>query len=612
MKQIVCILFIGVLSSYEIYAQKDSITVLKEVQLKHIKIRDSIYTTNTVVLSDSVLRQNQASLTNLLNFNSPIYFKENGLGMVSSPSFRGTTASQTAVLWNGININSQTTGQTDFNTINTRGFNKIEVRAGGSSVSTGSGAVGGTINLVNELHYDTGFNNELFANYGEFNTYGMDYRTEYANKEFSIMIGLSRNGSDNDYPFPETDIINENGQYYNSNFSFASGYKLNKKNTINIYANVYDGRRNFSVPTPNALRTKYTDFNTRALVEWESIIGKYVSSNLKLASITEEYNFFANIDNDFFTFGRVNSFIVKYNLDYKPSNKVLLTAGTHYIHNNGRGSNIQSETRNLTAVNVGIKHFVSDAFLYEVTLRQETNEQFGNPLLYSAGISYRPTSFYQLKLNTSKNFRIPTYNDLYWTGLGDPNLKPETSYQGEISHNFSIKNASFAITGYYNSVTDLLRYVPGTDGIFRPENTNKVEIYGLECLLNAEKNINDHKFTANATYAYTVSENQETGRQLIYVPFHKFTTSVGYAYKKLSAYYQYINNGEVFTTTDNATNNILDSYIVANLGVDYTFGTSISYKVGFQVLNLWNEAYESVLNRPMPGRNFNTYVNLIF
>jgi iron complex outermembrane receptor protein len=48
---------------------------------------------------------------------------ENGLGMVSSPSFRGPHCK--AVIWNGININSQLLGQTDFNTITTQDFNSI-------------------------------------------------------------------------------------------------------------------------------------------------------------------------------------------------------------------------------------------------------------------------------------------------------------------------------------------------------------------------------------------------------------------------------------------------------------------------------------------------------
>ena len=611
MKEILYILFLYMGFGQVIYSQTDSITTLENVYLKSVRLKDSAYTTNITILNDSVLRKNQASLTNLLNYNSTVYFKENGLGMVSSPSFRGTTASQTAVLWNGININSQTTGQTDFNTINIRGYNKIELKPGGSSVADGSGAIGGTINLVNQLEYDAGFSNEIFANYGEFNTYGLDYRTSFSSKKLSFMLGVARNGSDNDYPYPETERINSNGHYQNTNISFASSSKLDSKNTLKVFANIYKGRRNFSVPTPNALKTKYTDFNTRSLIEWERVLGKFIS-NLKVATTTEEYRYFGNIASDFYTTATVNSLIAKYGLDYAFSNNILLSLGANYTRNDGKGSDIQAEIRNLAAAVVSFKHKISKSVLYEISLRQEANEAYGNPLLYSAGLSAQLTDFYQLKLNTSKNYRIPTYNDLYWQGLGNTDLKPEESYQGEISNNFQIKNASLSVTAYYNSVKNLLRWVPGSDGIFRPENTNQVQIYGLESILNLEKKIDSHLFSFSATYAYTVSENEETRKQLIYVPFHKFTASVGYGFKNFSAYYQYLNNGEVFTTTDNATEHILNSYMVANLGAEYALGKQKKYKLGVQVLNLWDEAYESVQNRPMPGRNYNCYINLIF
>jgi len=611
MKEIFYFLFLCMGFGQVIYSQTDSITTLGNVYLKSVRVKDSAYITNVTILSDSVLRQNQASLTNLLNYNSPVYFKENGSGMVSSPSFRGTTASQTVVLWNGININSQTTGQTDFNTINIRGYNKIEVKPGGSSVADGSGAIGGTINLVNQLEYDAGFKNEIFANYGEFNTYGLDYRTSYSSKKLSFMLDLTRTGSDNDYPYPETEQINNNGHYQNTNISFAASSKLDSKNTLKVFANVYKGRRNFSVPTPNALKTKYTDFNTRSLVEWERVLGKFIST-LKVATTTEEYRYFGNIASDFYTFGKVHSLIAKYELDYALSNRMLLSLGANYTRNDGQGSDIQTEIRNLAAAIVSFKHKVSKSVLYEVSLRQGANEDHGSPLLYSAGMSAQLTNFYLLKLNTSKNYRIPTYNDLYWQGLGNQNLKPEESYQGEISNNFKINNATFSVTAYYNSVKNLLRWIPGSDGVFRPENTDKVQIYGLESILNLEKKVNYHVFSLSATYAYTISENEKTQKQLIYVPFHKFTTSVGYGFKNFSIYYQYLNNGEVFTTTDNAPEHILNSYMVANLGAEYALGKQKEYTLGVQVFNLWDEAYESVQNRPMPGRNFNCYINLIF
>ena len=105
-----------------ILGQTDSI-VLKEVNVTDSQLKKFSNSKSILKINDSVIFKNRSSLTSLLNFNSTIYFKENGLGMVSSPSFRGTTAQQTAVIWNGININSQLNGLTDFNTLNSSNYN---------------------------------------------------------------------------------------------------------------------------------------------------------------------------------------------------------------------------------------------------------------------------------------------------------------------------------------------------------------------------------------------------------------------------------------------------------------------------------------------------------
>ena len=101
------ILLLGLLCILPANSQNDSINRLEEVRLSDVKLFMNSEAQQVLVLKDSTLKANDPLLTSLLKFNSPIYFKENGYGMVSSPSFRGTTASQTAVIWNGININSQ-------------------------------------------------------------------------------------------------------------------------------------------------------------------------------------------------------------------------------------------------------------------------------------------------------------------------------------------------------------------------------------------------------------------------------------------------------------------------------------------------------------------------
>ena len=153
-------------------AQNDTIAQLDEVIISDTQLKDFSNTQSVQKLNDSVINRNASSLTSLLQYNTVIYFKENGLGMVSSPSFRGTTAQQTAVLWNGININSQLNGQTDFNVLNTRDFGSISVKAGGGSVAYGSSAIGGTIHLNNDLAFGDRFANTLRLDYGSYNTLG--------------------------------------------------------------------------------------------------------------------------------------------------------------------------------------------------------------------------------------------------------------------------------------------------------------------------------------------------------------------------------------------------------------------------------------------------------
>ncbi|NJL13466.1 MAG: TonB-dependent receptor plug domain-containing protein [Microscillaceae bacterium] len=57
------------------------------------------------------------TLGQLLQALSSLYVREYGPQQLSSLSFRGTGSSHTAVLWQGININSPTLGMSDLGTL---------------------------------------------------------------------------------------------------------------------------------------------------------------------------------------------------------------------------------------------------------------------------------------------------------------------------------------------------------------------------------------------------------------------------------------------------------------------------------------------------------------
>lgn len=603
------ILPVLLLLCYTLAAQQDTIVQLKEVLISDTQLRDFSGTQSVQTLNDSVIGRNTASLTSLLQYNTVIYFKENGLGMVSSPSFRGTTAQQTAVIWNGININSQLNGQTDFNTLNTRDFTSISARAGGGSVLYGSSAIGGSIHLNNELAFDTTFTNSVRTDYGSYNTFGLNYKVNASTERFSTNVSLTRNSSDNDYEFPGYNVRNDNGQYYNTSLNAAFAYKLNAKNILRLYSYVFDGERHFSRTLTAPSRSVYDDTNTSNLLEWTGNYNRF-TSRFKVAYLQENYKYFENFDTDIFTFGRVKTFIGRYDATYDFTSKLKLNAIVDYTQNKGEGSDIITKKRNIGSGSLLLKHAPTSRFQYEVGVRQEISDVYNSPVLFSAGASVGVAKFYTLKFNASRNFRMPTYNDLYWQGSGNADLKPESSYQAEVGNVFTHAGLTFTLTGYYIKLRDMLQWIPNSGGIWMPQNIGKVNTYGAESVLNYEKKFGYSQITLSGTYAYTVSQEDGSSNQLMYVPLHKATAAVAYAYKNASVYYRHLFTGEVFYTTDSSEG--IDPFNVSGAGAEYTFKILSGCSLGAQVNNLYNTKYLNVASRPMPGRNYNVYLNLNF
>ncbi|MGQ7944914.1 TonB-dependent receptor plug domain-containing protein [Flavobacterium sp. WC2509] len=611
------ILAFFVLMCQFVSAQNDSINKLKEVIVSDRTLYSSNKSQSIQILNDSVIGKNQSTLTNLLNYNSVLYFKEYGRGMTSTVSFRGTTASQTAVVWNGINVNSLLNGSADFNTFTSSDFSAISVKAGGGSVSYGSGAIGGSVHLNNNLVFKDKFENDLRLDYGSFNTIGANYKMNLSSQKWSTQIGFSRNSSDNDYDYiglytwKGVQRKNENGQYATTSLSANVGYKIKPNAVLTLYSQSSNTDRNLSLVSESDSKTKYINTFSRNLLEYSETEGRF-SSNYKAAYLTEQYQYFADIESNYFTFGKSESFIAKMDFGYQLIESIKLNGIVDYSSTKGFGTSFGDNTRHIGAVALKVVEKANSKWQNELGFRKEASSDYDSPFLFSLGSSYAFSSFYNLKINFSRNFRIPTFNDLYWEEGGNPDLKPESSYQTEIGNVFKYKKITLSETIYYNKIDDLIRWIPMNGDVWSPENTDRVNTYGSETILGWANSYGKNSFAINGTYAYTISKNVETGKQLFFVPYHKATASLAYSYGKFSVDYQYLYNGFVYTRSDNDPNEIIDAYQVSNVGLSYDFKFLESSKIGFQVLNVFNEKYESVEDRPMAGRNFNMYITLKF
>jgi iron complex outermembrane receptor protein len=609
MKQL-CITISSVffLCATSLYAQLDSTQQLDEVLLFDTKLNNYSEGFRLLELTDSIA-QNNSSLTDVLRYNTSIYFKENGYGMVSSPSFRGTNASQTSVIWNGIPINSNLNGQTDFNTIAPQSFDNIIVRSGGGSVQYGSGAIGGSIHLNDQVSFKKKKATNLRLNYGSFLTVAGDFKTRFSTDMRQIGVSVNFINSRNDYKYKGTEKSNTNGEYLRFNASATTAFKY-KNSVFNWNSNFFYGDRNFSSSLTAPSNDNYENKNTRNLISWSVFSKRYVST-LKIAHLFEGYRYFANKETSSFTEGESSNFIGDYALDYNFSKNIKFGGNINFTRIEGGGSSFADGERNTLSAVLLLKHQATKTLSYGLNLRQEFLNDFENPFLFSIDGKLQVNPWYALKLNGSKNYRVPTFNDLYWNAGGNIDLHPETSLQAEVGNVVTFKNFQIDTSAFYVKSKDLIQWRPNQNGIWTPLNVSKVINYGVEITTSYQRSIGDNNVEISGNYAYTKAIDSEKKKQLIYVPFHKATGQLSYGYKSLAVSFQSLFTGRVFTTSDNK--GTVDSYTVSNLGAEYTLNTNGSpITLGVKVDNFFNKFYENVDSRPMPGRNLKTFLNLKF
>lgn len=180
---------------------QDSIQ-LEEIYIYGMPLKE--YTAGSKVLHiDSTALNVYASsnIGELLSQRSAIYFKTYGAGMTSTVAFRGTSASHTAVLWNGININSISLGQSDFSTFPVAASENVSIQYGASSALYGSGALGGTIHLYDDPQWIQGFQGSFQQEIGSFGKTYSEVSAKWGNGSLESKTSVFFKRAENDFPY---------------------------------------------------------------------------------------------------------------------------------------------------------------------------------------------------------------------------------------------------------------------------------------------------------------------------------------------------------------------------------------------------------------------------
>ena len=602
MKQILFFFFISI----NIFSQNENINLLDEVKLHGNLSRSINCGYSFKVIKDSTLVNNAQTLGDLLQQHSNIYFKQNGNGMVSSISLRGTGASHTSVYWNGISINSSLIGQTDFNTVSANGFDEVEVRKGAGSTLFGSGAIGGVINLKDKINFSKSKTNYVSLGLSSFNTQSILISSSQSFNNIFYKINVEGVKSDNDYPYLDTDIVNENAKYKNYQIKTVLAYKLNNNNQLKLFTNYSNNYRELSRSLTAPSENLYKNEDNRILLNWLNTNNKY-NSDFRIAYLNENYKFFLDKNLDDFSFGKSDNYILKYDFTYfiKKYNSIQLGFENKYTQ--GEGSNLSKNNRNVIETYALFHHKPFNKLSYNLSARKGFSNIFDIPLIYAFDSRFKFNNYFNLRANYSTNYKLPTFNDLFWEFSGNKDLKPETSNSVEIGFDFNSKLFNSNINIYQIKSTNLIQWQPVTATFWRPVNVQSVTSKGIEFDLNYHFHIKKHNFAINTQYSYTKSIDNNLNKQLMYVPFNKISGNFNYYHKGWSFNYNAQFTDYVYTTTSNTL--YVPKYWLHSIQLNKKVYKNI-INIGFKINNLLNKYYEVVAYRPMPNRNFKLNIKI--
>ena len=264
------------------------------------------------------------------------------------------------------------------------------------------------------------------------------------------------------------------------------------------------------------------------------------------------------------------------------------------------------------------------------SIREELYGTSLSPIIPVINVDYLITNNITAKASASRNFRYPTLNDLYFLPGGNPDLKPENgySYDAGIAYTatsdgrYSLKASA---TWFDSYIDNWIVWIPTFKGYWTPRNVKRVHAYGIEVRGDGRLQMGrDWQLSGSGNFAWTPSINhgdpadwadEAIGKQLVYIPQFSASSIIALAYRNWRLSYKWCWYSERYTTSDNDMTTRIGRvlpYIMNDIVLEKRLGiqsTVLSFKLA--VNNIFNEEYESVLNRPMPGRNFELFVEII-
>lgn len=252
--------------------------------------------------------------------------------------------------------------------------------------------------------------------------------------------------------------------------------------------------------------------------------------------------------------------------------------------------------------------FAFGAWAFSPALRYDWTSDFPSGISAGIGVTDSISSGTDLSLNAGTSYRAPSFDDLWWPlsggASGNPALRAETAYSGDIGYRSRSEDTSFGLTAHARYAHDVILWREGSDGIWRPANFGDALYPGLEIEGSAKRG----SWVLSGSYSWLHSFVLSGGmsiwddRRVPQVAEHSLDASAAWEGESLSATFTAGYRGLRYLTTDNR------AYAPASLAL----GASARWKLGggftlsLRGENLLDERGESIPGYPMPGFTLKT------
>ena len=221
---------------------------------------------------------------------------------------------------------------------------------------------------------------------------------------------------------------------------------------------------------------------------------------------------------------------------------------------------------------------------------------------------------------------MPTFNDLYYTDIGNISLKPEFTHQYDLGFAYRRNPASSILNEwkiqtdvYYIKVTDKIVAVPKGNGMYRwmMMNIGTVEIKGIDLIADWAFTLSKEiMLNVRATYTYQQAQDftrrkspalqqENWGGQIPYVPWNSGSLITCLQYRSWRLNYSFIYVGERYQNSANTVENYEQPWYTSDMSASKNFQYKrYRFRIAAELNNVLSQDYEVVSNYPMPKRNY--------